>query len=276
MTDLSSPHQKGLDAQTHNRPARRSKPSGVNLVVLALLGLGLVALAVWFYASKQTPKGTVVYARQDIPTGSIIQIESLEERQLDTNKIPKDALTSAQTAVGDYSRGMLSAKPQPLTGIRKGQLITWRYVTTADGVPVNITPSVVYATKDIAAGYYIAKDAVEQKAMEVEKIPSTIYELDAKTAADSFARKAIKKGEMISRGLLGPDFRALTVFYAIKDIPAGTVIRKDALRIEEIKPGNDDAVRLAELMSKHWKVQWKSNTDIKEGQMIRWNDVAME
>ena len=54
--------------------------------------------------AKMSAKGKVVYAIKDIPEGSTIPVEALEEKEIEQNKIPMDALTSASLAAGRIAK----------------------------------------------------------------------------------------------------------------------------------------------------------------------------
>lgn len=64
--------------------------------------------------AQMSAKSTVVYAVKDIPEGQTIPSEALEERQIETNKQPQDAITSASLAAGRVSK----------YGISQGQLVS--------------------------------------------------------------------------------------------------------------------------------------------------------
>ncbi len=50
------------------------------------------------------PKGKVVYCSNDIPQGSEVAIDSLEEKEINETKIPKDAIRSSSSATGKISK----------------------------------------------------------------------------------------------------------------------------------------------------------------------------
>ena len=64
--------------------------------------------------AKMSAKGKVVYAIKDIPEGSTIPVESLEEKEIEQAKIPQDALTSASLAAGRVAK----------YGIQTGQIVS--------------------------------------------------------------------------------------------------------------------------------------------------------
>lgn len=64
--------------------------------------------------AEPTDKGIVVYSLRDIPEGYTVKSEYLEERELDTRKIPVDALTSASLVVGRTAK----------YGIASGQIVS--------------------------------------------------------------------------------------------------------------------------------------------------------
>lgn len=64
--------------------------------------------------AKMSAKGKVVYAVKDIPEGSTIPVESLEEKEIEQAKIPQDALTSASLAAGRVAK----------YGIQTGQIVS--------------------------------------------------------------------------------------------------------------------------------------------------------
>jgi Flp pilus assembly protein CpaB len=64
--------------------------------------------------AKMSAKGKVVYAIKDIPEGSTIPVDSLEEKEIEQAKIPQDALTSASLAAGRVAK----------YGIQTGQIVS--------------------------------------------------------------------------------------------------------------------------------------------------------
>jgi len=64
--------------------------------------------------AKMSAKGKVVYAIKDIPEGSTIPVEALEEKEIEQAKIPQDALTSASLAAGRVAK----------YGIQTGQIVS--------------------------------------------------------------------------------------------------------------------------------------------------------
>ncbi len=50
--------------------------------------------------AKMNAKGRIVYATKDIPEGSVVRADALEEREIEQSKIPQDAMTSASLVVG--------------------------------------------------------------------------------------------------------------------------------------------------------------------------------
>jgi pilus assembly protein CpaB len=64
--------------------------------------------------AKMNAKGKVVYAIKDIPEGSTIPVEALEEKEIEQAKIPQDALTSASLAAGRVAK----------YGIQTGQIVS--------------------------------------------------------------------------------------------------------------------------------------------------------
>lgn len=59
----------------------------------------------------QAAKGKVVYAVRDIPEGSSIPMDYLEERELEVGKIPVDSLTNASLVAGRISKyGIMSGQ----------------------------------------------------------------------------------------------------------------------------------------------------------------------
>jgi len=64
--------------------------------------------------AKANAKGKVVYANKDIPEGQTIPAEALEEKEIEQNKIPTDALSSATLAAGRVAK----------YGISSGQIVS--------------------------------------------------------------------------------------------------------------------------------------------------------
>jgi pilus assembly protein CpaB len=64
--------------------------------------------------SKMNAKGKVVYTIKDIPEGQTIPTEALEEREIEQQKIPADAITSASLAAGRVAK----------YGISSGQIVS--------------------------------------------------------------------------------------------------------------------------------------------------------
>jgi pilus assembly protein CpaB len=64
--------------------------------------------------SRMNQKGKVVYTVKDIPEGQTIPTEALEEREIETAKIPQDAITSASLAAGRVAK----------YGISSGQIVS--------------------------------------------------------------------------------------------------------------------------------------------------------
>jgi pilus assembly protein CpaB len=61
--------------------------------------------------TAQLAKGKVVYAVRDIPEGSSIPMDYLEERELEVGKIPVDSLTNASLVAGRISKyGIMSGQ----------------------------------------------------------------------------------------------------------------------------------------------------------------------
>jgi len=63
---------------------------------------------------KMSAKGKVVYTIKDIPEGQTIPTEALEEREIEQQKIPADAITSASLAAGRVAK----------YGISSGQIVS--------------------------------------------------------------------------------------------------------------------------------------------------------
>jgi pilus assembly protein CpaB len=63
---------------------------------------------------KANAKGKVVYTVKDIPEGQTIPSDALEEREIEQNKIPADAITSASLAAGRVAK----------YGISTGQIVS--------------------------------------------------------------------------------------------------------------------------------------------------------
>lgn len=61
------------------------------------------------YEAKMSQKATAVYATKDIPEGSIIASDAVEERQMEAGKKPEDALDSAMQAAGRTVKYPISA-----------------------------------------------------------------------------------------------------------------------------------------------------------------------
>ncbi len=64
--------------------------------------------------AKMSAKGKVVYAIKDIPEGQTIPSDALEEKEIESSKIPQDALTSASLAAGRVAK----------YGISQGQIVS--------------------------------------------------------------------------------------------------------------------------------------------------------
>lgn len=85
-------------------------------VVVTMMVTGKVSESEQSYQTKvkeleaaQKAKGKVVYATKDIPEGSTIPTESLEEREVEQAKIPVDAITSSSLAAGRVTKSGIAA-----------------------------------------------------------------------------------------------------------------------------------------------------------------------
>jgi len=58
---------------------------------------------------KATAKGKVVYTTKDIPEGQSIPSDALEEKEIEQNKVPADAITSSSLAAGRVAKYGISA-----------------------------------------------------------------------------------------------------------------------------------------------------------------------
>lgn len=63
---------------------------------------------------KATAKGKVVYTTKDIPEGQTIPSDALEEKEIEQNKVPADAITSSSLAAGRVAK----------YGISSGQIVS--------------------------------------------------------------------------------------------------------------------------------------------------------
>ena len=64
--------------------------------------------------ARMAAKGKVVYAIVDIPEGTLIRNNTLEEKELEFSRIPQDALTSSSLAAGRLAK----------YGISQGQIVS--------------------------------------------------------------------------------------------------------------------------------------------------------
>ncbi|CAN5632980.1 hypothetical protein BH10CYA1_BH10CYA1_45260 [soil metagenome] len=64
--------------------------------------------------SKLESTGAVVYTTEDVPAGSVFKKDQMEERQVDTDRVPIDAMTSIAVVQGRKSK----------FDIPKGQIIS--------------------------------------------------------------------------------------------------------------------------------------------------------
>jgi Flp pilus assembly protein CpaB len=82
--------------------------------------------------AKPEERGVVVYAIHDIPEGSEITAESLENRELALKKIPQDAIVNERVAIGRLAK----------YGIATGQIISqYDLAPQAIGHSVNVSLS---------------------------------------------------------------------------------------------------------------------------------------
>jgi pilus assembly protein CpaB len=100
------------------------------LMLLVIIGLAVVVTMMvtgkvsesekTFEARKQeleqkaSAKGKVVYTVKDVPEGQTIPSDALEEREIEQNKIPADAITSSSLAAGRVAK----------YGISQGQIVS--------------------------------------------------------------------------------------------------------------------------------------------------------
>jgi pilus assembly protein CpaB len=66
------------------------------------------------FEQKANAKGRVVYAVKDIPEGTAISADALEDREIEQSKIPQDAITSGNLATGRIAK----------FGIATGQIVS--------------------------------------------------------------------------------------------------------------------------------------------------------
>jgi pilus assembly protein CpaB len=66
------------------------------------------------FEQKANAKGRVVYAVKDIPEGTAISADALEDREIEQSKIPQDAITSGNLATGRIAK----------YGIATGQIVS--------------------------------------------------------------------------------------------------------------------------------------------------------
>ncbi len=58
---------------------------------------------------EEKMKGSLVYAKTDIAKGAVIDADSVEIRRLDSGRIPQDAITSVDLAVGRKAKYAMAA-----------------------------------------------------------------------------------------------------------------------------------------------------------------------
>lgn len=219
--------------------------------------LVLVALASLTGCSAPEPKTeTVVMAKNDIPLAHVIMPQDLEEKQLDTSKVPKDAVHRSDLVAGRYSRG-----------IKSGLIFTTRYIVPAGGLLNEAIPSVVYATAAIPAGCYISPDAIEEKPMEIEKIPSSIYECNKKTFANTYARKDIRKGDMLSFDSFIQESGRHYIF-ARNNLKAGELLRRADIEIKD-----PPSLNPADTLSVETLLKTSPKKDIRRGKHLTIDDL---
>lgn len=81
-------------------------------------------------SAKPEERGVVVYAIHDIPEGSEITAESLENRELALKKIPQDAIVNERVAIGRLAK----------YGIATGQIIS-QYDLAPQGIGHTVSVS---------------------------------------------------------------------------------------------------------------------------------------
>lgn len=217
-----------------------------------MIAIGLVPLFSACSQPKQTTeKTTVVFATVDLPLAQVIALTDLSEREMELGKVPANAVHRKDLVAGRYSRG-----------IKRGQLITSRYIVPAGGLLNQVLPSVVHSTTIIPAGYYISPDAIEEKPLEIEKIPSNIYECNKKTFENSYARSDIKKGEMLSFASFTPEAGRHYIF-ARHNLKAESKLTRADIQVED-----QPSPQQANTLSVETLLKMKLKSAVRRGQQI--------
>lgn len=194
----------------------------------------------------QVKTETVFYSSRDIPIAQTVAPDDVEEKQLETSKIPADAVRQISLAIGRFSRGL-----------KKGELITTRNVVSTGEVINEILPSVVYATQNIPAGFYLDPESLQEKATDLKDIPNHIFECNKETFKNSFAQNDIKKGQMLSWTMFTPE-TGKHCFFATRDVAKDAFLtRKDLQLKDPATPDIAKSVAIEKLLTNKLKKKIK-------------------
>jgi flagella basal body P-ring formation protein FlgA len=216
-------------------------------VRIIMAGITAIAIAcgvtIWQQASQKTDKwralklykaGQFVMAERDIPADKPIDTLDVREVKTDPLKVDENAILYSDLVAGkrlmrDVARGMPLTTddflPKIGQDILAAELICQPTTSTAPGAAS--TGIVVYTIKDVPEGQTIPKDALEERKMDEQKIPT-----DAIRSSRQAIGKKAKYGMSSEQIVSEFDLRELPAVCASKNIVKGQPIDRASVKIE--------------------------------------------